>query len=189
MPTAPYMPSPEDSYKYDDSSDRIQKENRVKLPGELEEPFDEVQTFDQKWIWILLGLQIAVVFLPLLLTGQPWSAILLIGSALLMVLVLMSSIKLYTRIDDHGIHYRMAPLHWKNRFIPWEEIDQVYVRQYSPLKEYGGWGIRYGSNGMALNIKGNQGIQVVRKNGKRLLIGTQRPEEATNRLEQNPLTV
>jgi len=189
MPAAPYLPSPEDSYKYDESYHQNQKENRVQLPGEVEEPFVEVQSFDQIWVWILLGLQIAFVFLPLLLTGQPFTAILLTGALLLMVLVLMSSIKLHTRIDDNGIHYRMNPLHWKNRFIPWDEIDQVFVRQYSPLKEYGGWGIRYGRNGMALNVKGNQGIQIVRKNGKRILLGTQRPEEATNRLEKNPLTV
>ena len=53
----------------------------------------------------------------------------------------------------------------------------VYTRTYSPMREYGGWGIRFGKSGKAYNIKGDEGLQLVFKNGKRLLIGSQKSQE------------
>ena len=51
------------------------------------------------------------------------------------------------------------------------------IREYKPIMEYGGWGIRgFGSN-RALNIKGKIGLQLVFKNGQKLLIGTQKADE------------
>ena len=45
--------------------------------------------------------------------------------------------------------------------------------------EYGGWGLRYGffGKGRALNVSGNTGLQIEFNNGKRLLIGTNKPRE------------
>jgi hypothetical protein len=48
---------------------------------------------------------------------------------------------------------------------------------YSSLRDYGGWGIRYGSKGKAYNVSGSRGVRLELSNGKRLLIGSQRPEE------------
>jgi hypothetical protein len=84
---------------------------------------------------------------------------------------------LITEISSEAITYRFFPFINKKRTIPWHDIEKAYIRQYSPLKEYGGWGIRFGSNGRAINLKGNQGLQLEFRNGKKLLIGTQKPEE------------
>jgi len=59
----------------------------------------------------------------------------------------------------------------------------VFVRKYSPLFEYGGWGLRWSLNGKAVNVRGNMGIQVVLKNGSRILIGTSNPEDAKMALD------
>ena len=58
-------------------------------------------------------------------------------------------------------------------------MEQCYVRKYSPLREYGGWGVRgsFGKN-KAYNVKGNQGIQIELKKGGKVLVGTQRKTEA-----------
>jgi len=159
------------------------------LPGEAEDPFVKEQTFDQALVWVILGILTVVVFIPLLLTGQAWWVLLLVGAILVLSMNLMASFKLHTRIDDDGVNYRMNPFHWKERTIPWEEIDQVNVRKYSPLREYGGWGIRVGLYGSAYNVKGNQEIQIVRKNGKRILLGTQKSDEAARQFERRPITV
>jgi hypothetical protein len=93
--------------------------------------------------------------------------------------------KLKTRIDEIGIHYQFSPFHLKMKLIKWEEITKTQVRSYDPISEYGGWGIKGGSfwnkeKGKCVNISGDIGIQVEFKNGKQLLIGTQKKEEATN---------
>jgi hypothetical protein len=58
----------------------------------------------------------------------------------------------------------------KKKFFSWEEIEKISVREYSPLFEYGGWGIRRGKSGRAYNVKGNIGLQLVLKNGKKILL-------------------
>ena len=92
--------------------------------------------------------------------------------------LLFATIKLESKIDDVGISYRMTPFELKYKTIKWEDLESVEVRTYSPIKEFGGWGWRIGSNGSARNIKGNKGIQTIKRNGKKLLIGTQKPRLA-----------
>ena len=48
---------------------------------------------------------------------------------------------------------------------------------YSPLAEYGGWGIKWGRSGLALNARGDRGVRLTLTDGRRVLVGSQRPEE------------
>ena len=93
--------------------------------------------------------------------------------------VLFWQMKLTTRITEEGIYVRFFPFHFKEKFFPWETITASYVRTYSPLKEYGGWGIKYGFNGQGIvyNVAGNVGLQLQFKEGDPILIGTQKGEE------------
>lgn len=161
----------------------------VRLPDETETVFQEEQPFDQVWLWALMGVELIIVLLPLIITGQPLWAIGLAVGFMVMTFAMLGALKLRTRIDRQGIHYRMSIFHWKEQTIPWEDIDQVYVRKYSPLKEYGGWGVKYGPSGKAFNVKGNFGIQITKKNGKRVLLGTQLPDDVSAYLSQHPLLV
>jgi len=108
---------------------------------------------------------------------------------MLLTLIMLGSMKLKTRIDEEGVDYQMNLFHWNKRAIPWSEIDQIYVRQYSPMREYGGWGMRYGRNGRAITMHGKYGIQLVKKDGKRILIGTEQPESVTRVLQHHPFLV
>ena len=86
-------------------------------------------------------------------------------------------LQLRTKIDKNGIVYQFWPVHRKEQIIKWEEVNCAYVRKYSPIFEYGGWGFRHGRKGKAFNTSGNMGLQIEFLNGKKLLIGTQKPEE------------
>lgn len=173
----------------DESIFKPRTNSRVRLPADEDLVYEEEQPFDQIWLWAAMGIELFLIMIPLILTGQPWWTILLGIGAMVMTMAMLGSLKLYTRIDMEGVHFRMKPFHWKERIIRWEEIDQIYVRKYSPIKEYGGWGIRYGRKGTAFSVKGNYGIQIVKKNGKKILLGTQRPEEVSQHLNQHPLLV
>lgn len=94
------------------------------------------------------------------------------------------NLKLITEIRNDGIYVKMFPFHLKWQRFKFEEIDSAEHIKYSPLKDYGGWGIRYGKKGKAYNAKGNMGIMLKFKNKKNLLIGTQRGEEFLNILSQ-----
>ncbi|NNE26667.1 MAG: hypothetical protein HKN09_07470 [Saprospiraceae bacterium] len=87
--------------------------------------------------------------------------------------------KLVTEIDNQGIRVRFFPWLLKEKYFDWKDIEHAYVREYKPLREYGGWGVRYGraKSGKAYNTKGKLGIQLHFKDGKKLLIGTQKPND------------
>jgi len=130
-----------------------------------------------------------ILIVALLMSGQPFWTVAMGLGVMTMTMAILGSLKLYTRMDSFGVHYRMTPFHFREQTIPWEEIDQIQVRKYSPILEYGGWGIRIGRNGRAYNVRGNYGLQIVKKNGKKVLIGTQRPEDAARHLSNHPLLV
>ncbi|HMR17788.1 MAG TPA: hypothetical protein PKA53_00690 [Sphingobacterium sp.] len=106
----------------------------------------------------------------------------LIVSVLICLLILLT--RLHSRLDTEGIHVRFSPFMWKDKTWRWEDISEVYVKKYSPW-EYGGWGYRLSGAGTAYSTKGNYGIQLVlKKRGRRILIGTQNPEEIKRVLTQ-----
>ncbi|MBE9601319.1 hypothetical protein [Pedobacter sp. MC2016-24] len=65
-------------------------------------------------------------------------------------------------------------------------MTKSFVRKYSPLTEYGGWGIRFGlfGQGNAFNVSGNEGLQLEFNDHTKLLIGTKKPAELTETLNK-----
>lgn len=156
--------------------------------------FSERQRFKQWWIWfILLGINGLFLFgvFKQVIGGQtfgdkPMSNVgLLIASGVtLCCTFLFLCIRLDTQIRTDGIYVRFFPFRIKLKKYDWSEISRCYVRQYSALAEYGGWGYRIGfsGKGRALNVSGNKGLQIEFTNGKKLLIGTNKPEQLTDAL-------
>lgn len=148
--------------------------------------FSEVQKFRQWWLWFLLAaikVTLGFFIVTQVLYGTPLgnndtdSIILLISFFLMLVLSLLFFImRLETKISSSGISVRFYPFQLKFRHYKWEDLQQVYLREYSPISEYGGWGIRYG-DGKAMNVSGRMGLQLVFKDGKKLLIGTSKPDD------------
>ena len=142
--------------------------------------FKETQRFTQWWLWLVL-VGSWVVLMYSLATVQPQTTIAYFISFVVGMLlpILFWQMRLMTRITEEGIYVRFVPFHFKEQFYPWESIESAQVRTYSPLMEYGGWGIKYGFNGQGkvFNVAGDQGLQLVFKSGEKLLIGTQKPTE------------
>lgn len=152
--------------------------------------FIEEQRFNQPWLIILILISllvpIGIIIKTYMEDPNSFSTLELLSiiGSIIMASSILFLFKLSTRIDEKGIHYQFFPFHWKYKTITWNAIDKAYVRTYNPLREYGGWGIRgtaiwnTSSKGKALNVSGDIGIQITLKNGKNLLIGTQKEENA-----------
>jgi hypothetical protein len=83
--------------------------------------------------------------------------------------------KLVTEIREDGIYVRFVP--FVKRFFAYHEIKHVKACTYNPFV-YGGWGIRWHpTKGWAYNMRGNKGILIEFKNGKQVLIGSEKSEE------------
>lgn len=95
-----------------------------------------------------------------------------------MLIALFLLANLTTLIDEKGIYIRFFPFHTRFILYPWENITLAKIITYSPIKDFGGWGIRYGMNSTkAFNVKGTNGLYIELQSGKKRMIGTQRPEE------------
>ena len=95
----------------------------------------------------------------------------------IVVAALFGALKLETEVRQDGLYIRYFPFHMHFKRFAAEDLSEYYARQYRPILEYCGWGIKCGRGGRAYNVSGNEGVQLVFKNGKRLLIGSQRAEE------------
>jgi hypothetical protein len=90
--------------------------------------------------------------------------------------------RLETDVNAERLQVRMPPL--VRREFRATDIAGFETRTYRPIREYGGWGIRGWGSNRAYNISGNQGLQLVLKDGRRVLIGTQRPDELESAVRQ-----
>jgi len=143
--------------------------------------FTEKQRFTQWWLWLLLSAVMIYTIYNFIEERLYFSNLELALSFVIptLVIILFLVIRLETKIDAQGISVRFFPFQITFRYYPWRNIKKAYVRKYSPLAEYGGWGMRQGlfGKGKAYNIKGNQGLQIILNDEKKILIGTQKFEE------------
>ena len=158
--------------------------------------FSEKQKFNQWWLWVILLVINGVTLLAVynqLIGGQafgdkPMSNTGLLFTAVthIFVTMLLLTIRLDTLIKKDGIYIRFFPFHWSFKKFPWNRIAKCYVRKYSPIIEYGGWGMKMRLFGKvkAWNISGDKGLQLEFTNQKRLLIGTKQPEALAAALEK-----
>ena len=148
--------------------------------------FQETQRFRQIWIWALIlgisGFSISSLFLledkePLTLgdLAFPLGMILLLN-------ILFLSFTLTTRIEANSLSYRFFPFtRW--RTFRFEEIEALDLIEYNGLWEYGGWGIKWNGDTWSYTTGGKWGILVQTKK-KKILLGTQTPEEAKKAIAQ-----
>lgn len=130
--------------------------------------FREVQHFRQPWLWLFFGVAIAL----LIILEREW-----IGAAGLAALALFFGMaSMETRVDDQGVSVRS--LYFIRRRFDTGTIRSAEAITYRPLRDYGGWGLRYGGRkGWALNVSGNRGVVLHLSTGKDFMIGSQRPDD------------
>jgi len=160
--------------------------------------FNETQRFRQWWIYLIIVITIVswgYAFIASLRATESEKAtddLILIATGIIPVLliILLISLRLVTRIRNDGIYYRFKPLQFREKHIRPEEVKSYEVRKYKPLTEYGGWGLRSGMrtglhrSGKAYNVSGNIGLQLYLENGKKLLIGTQKPRQIEKAMKE-----
>jgi hypothetical protein len=139
--------------------------------------FKEEQQFSRWWIMTFLaGLPI------LILTSQSTGDYIAVWIALPFFAVftyLFVIARLRTRLSSRTVEFQFSP--FLSRKYDWSDIESAEVIDYGFV---GGWGIRLGTKyGTVYNVSGKMGLQLRLKNGKRIVIGTQKPEQIQNWLE------
>jgi hypothetical protein len=151
----------------------------------MENSFIESQKVKQAWIIVLM---ITVTIFSIINYVQMPASFSSIAPLVIIFVanLILIALKLNTRINKQGIYFQLFPFQFKYNEISWNDVLTIEVRKYKPIREYGGWGYRFSfKNGKAYNISGNMGLQIVLKNGDKILIGTQKPDELMEFLKNN----
>ncbi len=158
--------------------------------------FVEKQRFTQWWIWLLFLLISAVIgvgaYVQLVL-NQPFgnnpmsnTGLVVFIGLWIVFLLFFFTISLRTEIDQTKITIQYIPFIWRKKNFEFNDLDKLYLKTYSPIMDYGGWGLRYSlsGKGKAYTISGKIGLQLEFKDGKKILIGTKQNEALNLFLKQ-----
>jgi hypothetical protein len=101
------------------------------------------------------------------------NGLIVISVLIFLFIILFALFYLKTEINAEAIHFRFFP--FVRKTIPWQNVKSAEVLNYGFV---GGWGIRlWTSYGTVYNVRGKMGLALELNNGKKLLIGTQKPDE------------
>jgi hypothetical protein len=157
--------------------------------------FSEEQRRNQWWLWLIMLLSLCAGTLPFIygiysqeVLNEPFGdepistggliatgsfSLFIIGFAMFMVF----GSKLKTKVTTEALWISFPPIIRKWKKINPEEIEKYEIRTYRAKREYGGHGMkRRLRHGMSYTMSGNTGLQIYFKNGKKLLIGTQKKQ-------------
>jgi hypothetical protein len=84
-------------------------------------------------------------------------------------------VRLLTEVHPGRLIVGLYP--FRRTSIDLADIESAEVRDYSALREFGGWGIRTGQSGKCYSAYGTQGVQLWLKGDRRILLGSQKADE------------
>jgi hypothetical protein len=155
-----------------------------------ERVFHEVQRLRQWHIRIVLALPpTALLFITIrqVVFHHRWGAHPISNGGLIFLTILLTAVylrlitvRLVTDVNSGELAVGLRGL-WRRRHVPLSAIRAAEAVEYNPL-DYGGYGIRSGPGGLAYIADGNRGVQLELNDGRKLLIGSQRPSELARAL-------
>ena len=105
-------------------------------------------------------------------------SLLIVLAIAIVFMILFMFLKMQTMVSSDSLYVRVFPFQIRYRKFTSQQISEAYYRRYRPIMEYGGWGIRYSlKHGRAYNARGNEGLQLILMDDKKILIGSQKAEE------------
>ncbi len=155
--------------------------------------FEEVQRFRQLWVWAITLLLAAgatayaagtlfekyilgaLQHKPTAVTVQMFVA--MAATAVLWgLMALMYAARLVVSLSRDAVVIVFYPFTREHR-VPLVQIARCEIREYQPLGDHGGWGVRVVGGMRTYTASGTRAIMLTLKSGDEVLIGTQRPTE------------
>jgi len=157
--------------------------------------FREGQRFRQVWLWVVVLSAAAIFwvgFVYQVLLGGTYGSRPASNLQLIVVFVLVGlglpyffyMMRLQTEVVPGELRVHFYPFHLRPVRIPLHLLRDFEQTVYNPIRDYGGWGIRWGFAGKAYNMSGNEGVKLYFYNHKPLLIGSQRARELYEAIRQ-----
>ena len=133
------------------------------------------RTWAPPWVWVLLWgaclVAVAAAASDQELSGAARTAI-IAGVLLfpLLITAVFGCLDIRVRADRLSIAF--GPLHLIRKTIRFPDIESVKAVTYRPIREFGGWGIRFRARKSAWTVRGNRAVSVRRRSGKEIYAGS-----------------
>lgn len=151
--------------------------------------YREVQRPRQVLVWLLvLGIAVLIWygFIKQIIFDTPFGdnpapngvmIVLWLLFGIIFPALFLGIMKLIIEVRQDGVYVCFVPFHFQYKQYLYKDIQHFESINYSPLKRFGGWGIRCNTNGeIAYNMNGNQGVELNLGN-QTVLIGTRQSDE------------
>jgi hypothetical protein len=152
--------------------------------------FNESQSYRGTWLMyliLMLELPTLILLTVLFFTSEEKQemgiALVFVFGIMTLAMTLIFNIKLETRIDNHGVHFRYLPFIRKWRLIKKESIRSLEVITFNPILDYAGWGMKGNKTTKLYNITGDAGILIDSGESKKTLLGTLKAQDLKTFLE------
>lgn len=164
--------------------------------------FEEDQRLTMWWVWAIVapiavfGIAVAVwVWRMQFVLHQRWddratsdteAIVFMVAMALagLLPLAILAFVRLRVRVRPDVLTMSYRPFFRKRWAI--DQVARAEARQFRPLAEYWGWGIRlsWQGRGWCYTVEGDRGVQVTLTSGKTFLIGSRRADELADAIRR-----
>lgn len=105
----------------------------------------------------------------------------LLGGTAVFLAALVAMSRMQTEVTADSVDISMFYL--ISESIPHGQIAEHQVLEYRPLREFGGWGLRYGPSGRAYSMSGSEGVRLVLDDGSQITLGSQNAEALASAIE------
>lgn len=159
--------------------------------------YREEQNFG-RWVYALMALMVAFGAAIALIAKEKAQdaaagsgnslevSVVLLVSVLLPTILIVGVLRMTTEVDPTTIRVWFGWVPTFHRSIDLTGVERVESVRYRPLAECGGWGIRYGPGGERVyNARGDLGVRLFFRDGTRILIGSQRPDELAEAIRRS----
>jgi len=164
-----------------------------------ERPSYVEQTWAPAWVLVLLWVSCLVGAVTLIYgtyvqgsLGHPFGqepapTWLLGGSAALCFFIPLAitliACRLEVEIRRDSMHVAFGPVRLIRRTLGYDEITSIEAVTYRPIRDFGGWGIRFRPGKTAWTVRGNRAVRLTLASGKDFYIGSRFPHRLAERIQ------
>ncbi|MDD5339605.1 MAG: DUF1648 domain-containing protein [Dehalococcoidales bacterium] len=168
----PFQPKPADIPFGDTKGIEQELEQRIKNDTAF------IYWSSQNPLWVSV---LSIVLPFIMVTGAViigftvWWAGLILGLSGVMMVVMYGGLRV--SVTKELITVKFGMLGSGILKLKTDEIDSLELKEFSPMADFGGYGIRFNGKVTAYYLRGSRGVLFTTTKGKQYLIGSDRPEE------------
>lgn len=99
------------------------------------------------------------------------------------ILVSAAASRLEVEVWQDAVRVAFGPLRVLRRTISYDEMGAVEAVTYRPIRDFGGWGVRFRPGRTAWTVRGNRAVRLSLSTGKAFFIGSRFPHRLAERIQ------